>query len=155
MEAWRGGKMRRSEFDMEQTDSKPVSEYVTAWKYQLQDAFVPRGSFQGGCVELGGSKKRDPQRGSDLKIRISDDDVCALFNALLERKSEDEQLLRGALVNIDKILNEQPDQISTDELVRSVKAEVQRALYPDEERWRERITTSGTSQWNPFKRESR
>ncbi len=83
------------------TDSKEPGGYLHDWKYRWDGA---HGCFEGGNIVLKGTKKRDARRNAELEVWISDEDVCALFNALLERKAEDERRLRDSLRKIGEIV---------------------------------------------------
>lgn len=156
MEISRGGKERQWTNDMERTDSTAPSQYVNGWKYRGGGG--PYGRFEGGSILFSGTRKRDPERAAELQVRISDDDVCALFNALLERKAEDEQRLRDTLQNIDELLSESNlpsefDEDSTFELIRNVRTLVRSALeihtsYGSEQQTRK----SEAPNWNPFRK---
>lgn len=163
MEMSRGGKQRHWTDGMERTDSKAPSEYVKGWKYN--EANGPFGRFEGGSVLFNGTKKRAPERAAEVQIRISDEDVCALFNALLERKAEDEQRLREAMQKIDELLTEsnplsESDEISTVDLVDKIKPLVRDALYPHERlvwdgdvgRTKLQTRRSEAPDWNPFRK---
>ncbi len=118
----------------ELTDSKEPSQYIGAWK-RGGSAYY---GFHGGSIELKGTKKRDAQRNSQLEVWLSNEDVCALFNALLERKAEDEQKLRRTLREIDELLSElskpswlrEGKSISANELLHVIEKKVRCALAP-------------------------
>jgi hypothetical protein len=161
MEISRGGKQRQWTNGMEHTDSKAPSQYVNEWKYRGGGG--PYGRFEGGNILFNGTKTRDPERAAELQVRISDDDVCALFTALLERKSEDEQRLREAMCEIDDLLQKSNFTSESDEIsnvVGKVQTLVRDALCPDQQAvWdggigRSKLLTrrSEAPNWNPFRK---
>ena len=130
----------------ERTDSKDPGQYIETWK----QSGSPYSGFVGGYVELEGTKKRDAQRNSKLKLWLSHEDVCALFNALLERKAEDEQRLRRGMRNIDRLLSGP----NGPKLLQKIREEVRSALGPEEctakPRRKPQIRHSDDMNWNPF-----
>jgi hypothetical protein len=162
MEIKRGLKRNSGRSDgKKSTDSKKPGEYVDRWKYG-QHCGGPYGRFEGGYIVQNGTKKRSPQRTTELEVWISDNDVCALFNALLERKAEDEQRLREAMRKIEKLLTEsnllESDEASSDVLT-EIKTSVRDALYPDQQivwdcgtgRPKFSPRKSEAPDWNPFR----
>jgi len=147
------------------TDVKAPSEYIGAWK---QSSYSRYYGFVGGTVKLKGTKKRDAQRIGMLEIGLSNDDVCALFNAMLERKAEDEQRLLQGLRRIDELLNPPPnfDRLTAEppkrtseenlasacELLKQIRKEVICALDSDGKSTA-RTRRSDAADWNPFRME--
>jgi len=137
------------------TDSKEPSRYIQDWKYRWEGA---HGNFEGGSVVLNGTKKRDARRNAELDVWIDDDDVCALFNALLERKAEEERRLRGAMWRISELIGafERTGTTGLDaDSVLQIKDLVRQGLYrvdplslfPDNVPTRQ----SEAPGWNPFR----
>ena len=151
------------------TDSKAPSRYIEAFKQGLGDRYY---GFDGGAIKLKGTKKPNAQRIGMLKFELSNDDVCALFNAMLERKAEDEQRFLQALRRIDELLNPPPnfdellaqppkrtheESLASDrELLEQIRKEVVCALDPDgwSRSYGKSTAQTGRSDaadWNPFR----
>ena len=135
MDAYRGA--HQKPWDKEWTDSRAPEQYVEKWK-------------NSGRISLNGTKKRPFKRGTNLSIGITDDDVCALFNALLERRAEDECTLRRALDRIKDLVRDRSrtgESASSRSLLELIQEEACSALDPP----RSETRRSDHADWNPFR----
>jgi hypothetical protein len=132
--------------ELQETDSKKPEQYIPQWK---GGPYWSALGGRAGSIIFNVTKKEEPQRGSLIEVSISEDDVCALFNAMLERKAEEESKLRKALMSVRERIsdyyNAEPRPPASD-LVSEINKITCAALEMREDTAR----ISECPNWNPF-----
>ena len=99
------------------------------WKLiaPIEPANYAERRVSGRPIELNANIVKDPKKGTDFRLEIDEDDVLALFDAIVERyremrKSQEEaEDLQEALTKIDSLICHHSEAPSKDALIQAVQ----------------------------------